>query len=587
MRKCGAHDECCCDAMRRKSSTLSDSGRNASAVTEDDGFVPRRSTHVTGPTNADGDTWQESLAVCELAGKLTIRSFFSNQRTQERIWDEPPSGASHVVNASDVMRKMAKIQLQEMQIAIGTVPDVEQSTPKSKRGFGGFFRRSKGDASTPPAESRMQHRPDSFLGRSKRDHKNSPMYDEHLDPAMQRALVSSMSSKNRSSAHYHDADLERAMALSLLEAETANPLTNNARPESSSSRLRSPSSDGNRSNSRGKHRASSGRHGSHGFQEISAKEGSASPDRQRHRSVAWDGTQRRKGHLQNGHSSLQSEGTKPRADPPSDVNFYESVDDGSIVHYQFSHDDQEALAIALSLSLLDVSPPRTNTGVASMPEASEMTEEEQLTKAMEESLAMSPPELQYRPEASAIGAFKSAWGDRKTPAGGVATDVYCADILNSLVHQSPPESTTNDCAGLQCLESVLPADKDEFSFSKQRTPRRLDVQRSPSDPRMSGSTAQAQARRSSHQDEPLAMSSVSQLQLESRERNTKEALYRSGSPNPRTQANGSPTENWFPRSPKENRSPQSPTDNRSPQSPVDEESSNRSLSRERWLADYD
>lgn len=62
MRKCGAQDECCCDAMRRKSSTLGDSGRNASAVTEDDGFVPRRSTHVTGPTNADGDTWQESLA---------------------------------------------------------------------------------------------------------------------------------------------------------------------------------------------------------------------------------------------------------------------------------------------------------------------------------------------------------------------------------------------------------------------------------------------------------------------------------------------------------------------------------------------
>ena len=48
--------------MRRKSFTASDSGRNASDVTEDDGFIPRRSTHVTGPTNADGDTWQESLA---------------------------------------------------------------------------------------------------------------------------------------------------------------------------------------------------------------------------------------------------------------------------------------------------------------------------------------------------------------------------------------------------------------------------------------------------------------------------------------------------------------------------------------------
>lgn len=45
--------------MRRKSS--SDSGRKSSAVKEDDGFVARRSTHVTGPANADGDTWQETL----------------------------------------------------------------------------------------------------------------------------------------------------------------------------------------------------------------------------------------------------------------------------------------------------------------------------------------------------------------------------------------------------------------------------------------------------------------------------------------------------------------------------------------------
>ena len=62
MHKCGVQNKCCCDTMRRKSSSLSDSGRHSSAVTEDDGFVPRRSTHVAGPTNADGDTWRETLA---------------------------------------------------------------------------------------------------------------------------------------------------------------------------------------------------------------------------------------------------------------------------------------------------------------------------------------------------------------------------------------------------------------------------------------------------------------------------------------------------------------------------------------------
>lgn len=587
--------------MRRKSFTASDSGRNASDVTEDDGFIPRRSTHVTGPTNADGDTWQESLAgrdnadtavaafifvsmsypfisrdiVCELAGKLTIRSYFSNERTQERLWDEPPSGASRLVNASDMMRKMAKIQLQEMQIALGTVPDLEQSTPKSKRGLGGFFRRSKVDATSPPAESRIQYRPDSFLTRPKRDHKNSHMYDEQLDPAMQRALVSSMSTRNRSSSHHYDAELERAMTLSLAEAGNANRRTPKERNElsTSSSRLRSSSRDRRRSKSREQaHRDRSERHESHGLTESSAKDGIASPDRSRHRSDPMDGTHRRKSHLQKRHSSHPSEGNKLRVDPPSDIHFYQSVDDGSIVHYEFSHDDQEALAIALSLSMLDVSPPGTTMGVALMPERSGMTEEEQLAKAMEESMAMSPSELKGRSQASATGAFTSDWGDRKMPAGGVAADVSCTDILESLVYQSPPESTTNACAGLHCLESLLPLENDEHSLSAHPTPRRLDTQRNPDHFQISASSSQARSRTRSYQDRPLAPLPFSHLHRQSRDESTKRTVNRSRSPNYRTRITGSPIKNWLPTSPRGNRSPKSPTDNRSPESPTDNRS---------------
>jgi len=74
------------------------------SAVEDDGFRARRSTHVTGDeySKADGDAWQETLAVCEMAGKLTIRSYYTNQRTRERKWDEPPSGASRVLNASEM-----------------------------------------------------------------------------------------------------------------------------------------------------------------------------------------------------------------------------------------------------------------------------------------------------------------------------------------------------------------------------------------------------------------------------------------------------------------------------------------------------
>jgi hypothetical protein len=111
---------------------------------------------------ADGDTWDEYLAVCEKAntrastngggggalsffGKkkntnnkkgstsssssattnnnnnLTIRSYFQNRRTGKKVWDEPPSGASKIVPASEEMRRMADIQLDELYVATATI----------------------------------------------------------------------------------------------------------------------------------------------------------------------------------------------------------------------------------------------------------------------------------------------------------------------------------------------------------------------------------------------------------------------------------------------------------------------------------
>ena len=114
---------------------------------------------------ADGDTWDEYLAVCEKAGtrkstttsvggalsffgkkkkknsnndkkgstssssssattnnnNLTIRSYFQNRRTGKKVWDEPPSGASKIVPASEEMRRMADIQLDELYVATATI----------------------------------------------------------------------------------------------------------------------------------------------------------------------------------------------------------------------------------------------------------------------------------------------------------------------------------------------------------------------------------------------------------------------------------------------------------------------------------
>eukprot|EP00541_Cyclophora_tenuis_P010249 CAMPEP_0116567736 /NCGR_PEP_ID=MMETSP0397-20121206/15187_1 /TAXON_ID=216820 /ORGANISM="Cyclophora tenuis, Strain ECT3854" /LENGTH=67 /DNA_ID=CAMNT_0004094789 /DNA_START=72 /DNA_END=272 /DNA_ORIENTATION=+ len=64
-------------ALSKKSSS------STSFQEDDDGFVARRSSRVKGEeySKADGDSWQENLAVCEVeGGKLVIRSYFRNLR---------------------------------------------------------------------------------------------------------------------------------------------------------------------------------------------------------------------------------------------------------------------------------------------------------------------------------------------------------------------------------------------------------------------------------------------------------------------------------------------------------------------------
>jgi len=135
-----------------------------------DDFSARRSARVAvGEYAADNDTWVEALAVCELPRKaggggttnsgngkssgllskfkssskkkhemddssnsnttnnipeedlasasqrLTLRPYFQSQNTGQRVWDEPPSGASTILYATAEARKMAQAQLEEMR----------------------------------------------------------------------------------------------------------------------------------------------------------------------------------------------------------------------------------------------------------------------------------------------------------------------------------------------------------------------------------------------------------------------------------------------------------------------------------------
>ena len=145
-------------------SSLAVSPRPASGdqIQQIDDFSARRSGRVaTGQCVADNDTWVEALAVCEVAKdpkktntnvksggllkklksksnmsnnenadsniqqhgaeiamaaqRLTLRPYFQSQNTGQRIWDEPPSGASNIIYATAESRKMAQAQLEEMR----------------------------------------------------------------------------------------------------------------------------------------------------------------------------------------------------------------------------------------------------------------------------------------------------------------------------------------------------------------------------------------------------------------------------------------------------------------------------------------
>ncbi|GKZ01527.1 hypothetical protein MPSEU_001103300 [Mayamaea pseudoterrestris] len=124
-------------------------------------YVPRQSNRVAANQTplSDGDVWNECLSVCEGATpsgapKLMVRSYFRNQRTQQKVWDEPPSGASSVKFASSDKRAKAQAKLNELQTTLDMIPpdsdeneqgwkQVQHTLPSSnkKETKGGFFRK--------------------------------------------------------------------------------------------------------------------------------------------------------------------------------------------------------------------------------------------------------------------------------------------------------------------------------------------------------------------------------------------------------------------------------------------------------------
>ena len=64
---------------------------------------------------ASGTTAQGEENIAKASQRLTLRPYFQSQNSGQRVWDEPPSGASNIVYATPEARKMAEAQLEEMR----------------------------------------------------------------------------------------------------------------------------------------------------------------------------------------------------------------------------------------------------------------------------------------------------------------------------------------------------------------------------------------------------------------------------------------------------------------------------------------
>lgn len=233
----------------------------------DDNFQarPSRSLGRTGPSiaQADGSSWQEYLAVCEIQDQLQVRSYFENQQGK-RVWDEPPSGASHIIPATDEMRRMATLQLDDLCVATTNGENDgddnqgkrnnSESGKKKKRGgikslFGKLGGGRKDTKESSQSNKKIQYKPGSNLLASGNETSasRSMRADPHLQAAIAQSLAESSgivaTTEQQQSAFHTDEDpeLARAMALSLGAApSSATPASHNTttREESEEEMLR-------------------------------------------------------------------------------------------------------------------------------------------------------------------------------------------------------------------------------------------------------------------------------------------------------------------------------------------------------------
>ena len=163
----------------------------------------RPSTTASGVDIAgDGIVWRESLAVVEGVTpdghpQLTLRSYFRHPVTLERVWDEPPSGASAVDFATLEQRQAALRQMQELQATLDLIPPDPSSLPETNTSNTKNKQGRNGRKQSQQSGNNTNNNQGGWLSRLKRRGDPPTLQDESKDLNLQRAIARSMADQQR------------------------------------------------------------------------------------------------------------------------------------------------------------------------------------------------------------------------------------------------------------------------------------------------------------------------------------------------------------------------------------------------------
>mmetsp|Transcript_16446 Transcript_16446/g.39357 ORF Transcript_16446/g.39357 Transcript_16446/m.39357 type:complete len:487 (+) Transcript_16446:133-1593(+) len=183
----------------------------------------------TGDVDAD---------VAASSQRLTLRPYFQSRNTGQRVWDEPPSGASEILYATSEARRMAHAQLEEMRSTYAHAAaarrrereekkaEEEAASKKKPDNSGGVnklaglvpkkvFGKRSSAASASVAVDAQQSQSSSLLGHEQRNSSSNADEGGNRGGIPESILRESKKSARANQKSAYEADLQKAMLMSM------------------------------------------------------------------------------------------------------------------------------------------------------------------------------------------------------------------------------------------------------------------------------------------------------------------------------------------------------------------------------------